>query len=205
MFDEDSFLEDDHHHLCDVCHENQAIIFIKLISEDGTEEEKGLCANCAVKYLENRDEISELSFVDAKLVEVIEEMKDLLAGIVANISAISVFMNHQEEKSGKKCSYCGYSFESFKETGVVGCPYCYQSFKEQIDDFVFEMQRAGKHNGKMPKNYARLFVLKKEIQFLKGRLQRLLAGEEYEEAEKIKKRLMKLIGNYATGSGHEMD
>ncbi len=204
MFDEDAFSEEEEH-LCDVCHENEAIIFIKIISEDGVEEEKALCANCAVKYLEHRDEISELSLMDERLVEVIEEMKDLLAGIVANISAISVFMSRQDENKEKACPYCGYSFEAFKETGSVGCPYCYQSFKEQIDDFVFEMQRGGKHNGKMPKNFAGLYVLKKEIQFLKGRLQRLVAGEKYEEAEKVKKRLTKLIGNYTTGNGHEMD
>lgn len=197
--------DDFEEHICDICHENEAIIYVKIISDEGQTEEKGLCPSCAIQFLEKKDEVSELSLVDEKLINVIQEMKDLLAGIVSNISAISLFMNQSKKENSHTCPNCSLDFDTFKESGYLGCPYCYYSFREQIQEFLFEMQRGTTHVGKMPARYARLFVLKKEINFLKGKLRRLLHQEQYEEAEKVKNKLHKLIGNHPSGSGHALD
>lgn len=204
-FDQGDESEEFEEHICDVCHENEAIIYVKIVSEEGHSEEKGLCPSCAIQFLEKKDGVSELSLVDEKLVNVIQEMKDLLSGIVSNISAISMFMNQSRKQSEQVCPDCGLDFEVFKETGYLGCPYCYHAFREQIMDFLFEVQRGTVHIGKMPARFARLFVLKKEINFLRGKLRRLIHQEQYEEAEKVKVKLQKLIGNHPSGSSNALD
>lgn len=179
---------------CSICNERDAVIFVKIVTEDHIEE-KGLCATCAAKYLEKKDDIAEVNVIDERLIQVIEEMKDLLAGIVANISAISVIMNNQKTEPGERCGNCGTTFQEFKDTGILGCPYCYASFRDHIRDYVFETQRGSAHKGRMPEKFAKLYVLKKEIGFLNGKLKRLLESEQYEEADKIRKRLDRLSGN----------
>lgn len=190
--------------LCSICGELEAVIFVKIVSDNGVEE-KGLCASCAAKYLENKEDIKELNLVDERLTQVIEEMKDLLAGIVANISAISVIMNNQNESTESTCSNCGMTFEEFKESGRLGCPYCYSSFHTYIEDFVFELERGSTHKGRMPEKFARLYVFKKELQFLNTQLKRMVDTENYEQAEIIRRRLEKLIGNYKTGRTDEIN
>lgn len=195
--------EENMQRLCDICGEQDAVIFVKIVTSESVEE-KGLCATCAARYLENKEEIKELSFVDEKLLNVIEEMKDLLAGIVANISAISVIMNNTKEDNQLKCTNCGMTFNDFKETGRLGCPYCYGAFHNYIKEFVFELERSGSHRGKMPEKFARLYVLKREIQYLNSQLKRMVDTENYEAAEKVKIKLEKLIGNYYTGRSDEI-
>ncbi len=204
-FHENDHDHDDEGHVCDICNENDAIIFVKIIAEDGKTEEKGLCPSCAIGYLEKKDDFAGLSLVDDKLVDVIQEMKDLLSGIVNNISAISVFMSQNKNQTDHSCPNCGLEFDTFRESGYLGCPYCYHTFREYIEEFNFEMQRGSVHAGKMPARYVRLYVLKKEINFLKGKLSRLLHKENYEEAEKVKRKLQKLIGNHPSGSANAFD
>ena len=171
---------------------------------DGKTEEKGLCSTCAIKYLENKDAVKNLCFVDQKLMTVIEEMRDLLSGIISNISEISIMMQEKENPNSKKCENCGITFDNFRETGYLGCPYCYHSFNEQIKEFILEIERGSIHKGKMPKKYAELFLLKKEITYLKNQLKKLVLDENYEKADKIKRKLEKLIGNYKIGKQDEI-
>jgi protein arginine kinase activator len=189
---------------CSICGKEDSVIFVKIVSGDKIEQ-KGLCAGCAIKYLQDKDNIKELNFVDQKLLHVIEEMKDLLTGIISNINLIGMKMKPENsdqkqtsENHGQECSYCGLKFEQFKETGMLGCPECYSTFKEYIGEFVFELERGTSHKGKMPKKFAKLYLLKQEILFLNNKLEKLLFNEEYEEAEKVKRKLEKLIGNFDT-------
>ncbi len=182
-------------HKCSICNERDAVIFVKIVTEDSIEE-KGLCATCAARYLEKKNDITEVNVIDERLIQVIEEMKDLLAGIVANISAISVIMNSQKGETGVRCSNCGTTFQEVKTNGYLGCPYCYSSFRTHIQDYVFETQRGSAHKGRMPEKFAKLYILKKEISFLNNKLKRLLENEQYEEADKIRKKLDRLTGNH---------
>ncbi len=198
-------LRDDFPQKCSICNERDAVIFVKIVSGEKSES-KGLCATCAVKYLEDKDAVKELDFVDEKLVSVIEEMKDLLAGIVANISAISVMMNAKGsvDESSLKCANCGHTYDNFKHTGYLGCPYCYASFADYISEFVFELERGTVHTGLRPKKYESLFKFKNEIRLLSNKLKRFVRDEEYEKAEVIKKKLERLVGNHNSGRPDEI-
>ena len=193
-------LEHSHPAKCSICGIEDSVIFVKIVSGDKFEQ-KGLCAGCAIRYLQDKDNIKELNFVDDKLLKVIEEMKDLLTGIIANINLIGMKMkdengNNNPSPDGQVCPSCGLKFEQFKETGMLGCSDCYQVFKEYIGEFAFGLERGAVPKGRMPKKFAKLYLLKQEILFLHNKLEKLLHNEEYEEAEKVKRRLEKLIGNF---------
>jgi len=186
---------------CGICGKEEALIFVKIIT-DGKIEEKGLCAHCALKYMNNKDRLTKLQYVDQKILDALEEMKGLLTSIVSNISAISGLIS--SNKKEVKCNQCGLSFDTFKSSGFFGCPNCYPTFKDYLKEFILEVERGPVHKGKMPKRFIRIYLLKKEIQYLKNQLKKSILSEKYEEAERIKKKLYKLIGSYPVGKEDEI-
>jgi protein arginine kinase activator len=188
------------HQKCSVCGEKDALIFIN-VPGDGNRREEGFCAPCAIRFLEKKDPMRQLTFVDQKLMSVIRDMRDLLTGIIANISNISAQKEHVETEAEDllQCENCGVTFERFRESGFLGCPYCYSAFRDHIREFILEMERGSTHKGRMPRKFAELYLLKKEILYLRNQLRRSVTDENYEKAEKIRKRLEKLIGNSGLG------
>lgn len=184
---------------CSICGEKESLISVRVLS-DGKAEEKGLCGSCAIRFLEKKEPLQHLTHVDKKLLGVIEEMRDLLSGIISNISSLTSLREIEESdtENNRQCSNCGVTFEKFRETGYLGCPYCYSAFGDHIREFILEMERGSVHKGRMPRKYAELYLLKKEILFLRSQLRRSVTDENYEKAEKIRRRLEKLVGN----SGH---
>lgn len=190
-----------HHQKCSICGENEPLIYVKVLLDEHMEE-KGLCAPCAIKYMENKDQFKKLDYIDKRVLDALEEMRTLLSSIVTNISAITTVMQHK--KGGTTCSNCGMTFEKFKSSGYFGCALCYQTFKDHVREIILEVERGSVHHGHMPKKFAKLYLLKKEVKFLKNQLKKLIFAEKYEDAERIKKRLDKLIGNYPVGKEDEI-
>ena len=178
---------------CSICTERDAVIFVKVFVNGGYEE-KALCAGCAIHFLENQDESRELSFVDQKLVSAITEMRSLISGIINNIQAFTGGHGAKEDESTLSCRYCGYTYERFKETGFLGCPYCYSSFKELMTEFIFEVERGFVHKGRRPRRYHPYLARQEEIRSLHKALKHSLTHEDYEKAGEIKRKLAKLLG-----------
>ena len=51
----------------------------------------------------------------------------------------------------KICNSCGRRLSEFYSTYMLGCPNCYQAFKQEIFYAVKKAQGATVHSGKMPK------------------------------------------------------
>ena len=178
---------------CSICGKEDVLVVFKII-KDGIIEEKGLCAKCALKYLKVAGEELKISGVDERFIESLLQVKEILSQIAGNIESIARASTNQGEKV--YCRNCGISFDNFIETGYLGCPFCYSSFRSKINESIKEFQRASYHRGKMPPRFADIYLLRKEIIHLRNQLKRLILSENYEEAEKIKKKLERLIGLY---------
>lgn len=196
-----------HHHAsekCSVCGENEALIFVKVLVDESIEE-KGLCAACAIRYMENREQFKGLETVDHRILEALEEMRTLLSSIVSSIGSIGSHgvpaalhgrgKTENRQTPDTRCRNCGLTFDQFKESGYFGCADCYQAFRESVRELLLEIERGGRHRGRMPRKFARLYLLRKEIQFLKNQLKKSVHSEDYETADRIKRKLEKLIGS----------
>lgn len=102
--------------------------------------------------------------------------------------------------NSKKCNICGCSFEDFQKSGILGCPECYEVFKEKIDPIIINYQGSNKHIGKSSKYKESIFFKqgyeKKEIEYntdnkiqLKIELQKAIDEERYEDAAIIRDRI----------------
>src|SRR3990172_7810042 len=48
-----------------------------------------------------------------------------------------------------RCSFCGLSFQDFRETGRLGCPHCYTSFEPHVRGLLRRIHGGTQHMGKV--------------------------------------------------------
>ena len=50
----------------------------------------------------------------------------------------------------KVCKECGTYLSDFYRTGMLGCPHCYDAFRQEIRSTLTSIQKSVKHEGKLP-------------------------------------------------------
>ena len=113
----------------------------------------------------------------------------------------SFFTNAKREKSSyeatKKCSLCALSFGDILKMGKVGCPECYNTFKEELGDTIRSIHGAAKHVGLTPSGTVTTEAVKKELseeEILRERLNEAIKAENYEEAAILRDKIKALKG-----------
>ncbi len=91
------------------------------------------------------------------------------------------------------CPKCGFTQESFKEAGRLGCPTCYEVFELELEPVLRKLHRGTKHKGKAPIGFAAP-VVQEEIEALKRELQEHVEREDYEKAAVVRDRICELEG-----------
>lgn len=81
------------------------------------------------------------------------------------------------------CSQCGIGLNVLLDGGKLGCPNCYDSFKQYTDEFLLGYHNSLKHIGKRPKALCK----KKSLDELQKLLQQAIKEERYEDASSFKK------------------
>lgn len=89
-----------------------------------------------------------------------------------------------------ECPVCHMTLDRLRDGRRLGCPQCYETFRDEIPAFTRELQYDDRHVGKKPAALAR----DEEIRSLKKKLRRALARQRYEEASGITERIRGLGG-----------
>ena len=106
------------------------------------------CQNCGkreaiVKYYENINGIKkELHFCSKCAAELgIGHIQDIFSPMFINIPDYDI----EEEV---KCSNCGYTLDDYSKTGLFGCPKCYDTFNETLDELFLKLHGKNRHVNK---------------------------------------------------------
>ena len=94
---------------------------------------------------------------------------------------------------GQACPKCGFTQESFKELGRLGCPSCYDAFATGLEPVFQKLHKGTTHKGKSP-NKTIEPALREEIEALKRELQERVDSEDYEQAAILRDRIWELEG-----------
>ena len=158
--------------LCDVCAKKLATVHLTEIIE-GKIVEVHLCEGCANK---NTDELHK----KFNLTEFLSDIVD-----IDSLDTVS--------SSSPICNHCGLTYQEFKKNGKLGCPQCYDIFKDHLNALLKKIQGSTQHKGKTPQVTLELKgSVKDRISELKLYLGRAIRLEEYEEAASLRDEIRKL-------------
>lgn len=145
--------------LCEMCRKNDATVHFKQ-AVNGKSSEMHLCESCARSS--GSDGQSPLP------------LSDILFGVEVHGEVPSM-----EDTS---CPACHLRRSDFAKTSRLGCPACYETFREDLEPMLREAHIGTRHRGKAPaKNrlVAGLTSARKEMD-------RAISRQDYEEAAKLR-------------------
>jgi protein arginine kinase activator len=162
---------------CQICKQNTATIHLTEIVE-GQRNESHLCESCAQK---------EGIAIKAQI-----PLNELLSSLLANQpeAGTTALSKSQAEQS---CPHCGITFEKFRQSSLLGCPYDYEVFDKQLKAII-EKSHAGhtEHRGKIPSKVPADERKQLELMKLRQELAAALQNEDYETAAKLRDKIKEL-------------
>ncbi len=166
--------------LCQRCFKKQATVKLSQNLE-GKYKEQLICKSCSKKY---------------GLEVTISNLPQVFSGIILSILKHKQedFNLHENEPSNSSCSNCGYHWEDFRKTGLLGCEQCYDSFHTKILTLQRQVINKNELNAK-PFEFHRKDTKKNERAILERALATAVDREEYEKAAKIRDRIIQLGKN----------
>lgn len=90
------------------------------------------------------------------------------------------------------CPFCGFTSAQLKKIGRMGCPHCYDTFQEGLDQLLSSMHKGTRHLGKIPTRAIADSRRNASMEELKHALQSAIDEERYEEAARIKVEIQNL-------------
>lgn len=156
---------------CDKC--GAPSVYRSTFIVNGVSQSTNLCRDCAIK---------EGVFTTQK--------PSLFEDLFSSFSNMLNF----EKVENVVCPVCKTSLKEFKTTGKLGCPNCYEAFREEISKVIKRIAPFEKHSQDTIKIKVKKEKLSKEekIANLRAEMKQAVAEERYEDAAKIKKQIAKL-------------
>lgn len=155
---------------CDMCHANEATVHLTEIINNNVSK-LHLCEECAKEKSQEMEEHFGLA--------------DLLSGL-ADLAPVMEKTERKIPDAGIKCPSCGFSSQNFRKMGRLGCPKCYETFKNQLSPLLRKIHGSDTHTGKMPSGKEAVQDRIVLLEDLKTALDRAIRQEEFEEAARLR-------------------
>lgn len=111
----------------------------------------------------------------------------------------------EEEPVGKpgelRCPHCGFTQTDFKKLGRFGCPECYQTFSDGLEQLLKTMHKGTRHVGKVPAAFAGLHTMKERLERLQQELARAVQEENFERAAVLRDEIKQLQARLTAPGG----
>lgn len=179
--------------LCDICKQHEATIHIQEIVNNN-KKAIHLCSECAVKKSQNDPSFDFGGFNLAEMLYNISESQGGIPGFSPVSKDESSDETENKDAVDLKCDGCNWTLKALRQTGRVGCPECYNVFREVIENALENMHRGKLHVGKRPGNKGpdKSSDLMLELMNLQKELDEVIQREEYEKAAKLRDKINKL-------------
>jgi protein arginine kinase activator len=162
--------------LCMLCQKKEARVHLTDV-RDGKIKKVDLCEDCAkAKNIEDPAGFA---------------LADLLLGLGASEELAAA----AAEGTVLACPNCGFTQADFKKTGRLGCPACYETFKDGLLGILKTMHKGTRHSGKVPRGLAVGREIQDRIKSLQRSLDEAVAVEDYELAARLRDEIKALKEN----------
>jgi protein arginine kinase activator len=165
--------------ICFHCKQNPAKVKLtKLIK--GTVEEVYLCQECAARHSPYQKKLP-------------TEIDDLLANILTGkVASTEGAAKVASPTSDTTCSTCGLPFGTYRETLLLGCSDCYESFDKLLQTDLRKLHGSTNHRGRVPDIAPPAFDVRRSPQELRKRLQDAVKAEDFELAARLRDEIRSL-------------
>ena len=155
---------------CDKC--GAPSVYHSTYIVNGVSQSTSLCRDCAMKE------------------GVFSNKSSLFDDLFSSFSDLLSFDNVEN----LVCPVCKTTLKEFKATSKLGCPNCYDAFRDEISRIIKRIAPFEKHQQDTIKIKPAKQKLTKEeqIALLREDMKNAVAEERYEDAAKIKKQIVKL-------------
>ncbi len=151
--------------LCEICKTEEATVHLTQVI-DGSIKKLHLCEQCAQSSgFDLQGPIS---------------ITDILLGMGGKREEQAV------PSAERSCPRCHMRRSDFKKSGRFGCATCYEAFAEDLPPLLRAMHRNDRHIGKVPASEAVRMAVLHELGQLQLDLEQAVAGENYEQAARIR-------------------
>lgn len=123
--------------------------------------------------------------------------------VTANAILSGLFGTSAPARS-KVCKVCGMKFEDYERTGLLGCPSCYDVFKEELMPSIESIQGKTYHVGRAGGDHSSEHDLRLRLKSLQEQLEAALARGDYMAASRFNKRMTD-IKKAINGGSHGTD
>ena len=157
---------------CDNC--GAPSVYHSTLIVNGVSRKTSLCRDCAIKE----------GVFTAEKPSLFDEMFSSFADLLGF-----------EQVENIVCPVCKTTLREFKSTGKLGCPNCYEMFREEIAGIVKRIAPFERHKQdaiKIKKTDNKKLTKEEQIKALREDMQLAVSEERYEDAAKIKKQIKKL-------------
>lgn len=168
--------------LCEICKRNEATFFIKEVIL-GETKTHSLCENCAKRYKE--------TILPSNMQ--IEKLIESLISFANDDNEKEETKKITKKQKDKKCPKCLSTYEEVILSKVAGCPYCYKTFKKDIEELINKVSKDISYNGKKPDSILKPKKIKEtkeekldKLREYKKELNHAIEIEDYEKAAKLR-------------------
>lgn len=160
--------------VCENCGSTEAVVHLTQIVNNQMSTHH-LCERCAAeKGLDNAPDSANLPLID------------MIAQMTEDVPP-------DPRTVGSACSFCGLTFDDFRQTGRLGCPHCYETFSAHLPRLLRRIHGGAKHVGKVylpPDPTAS--EMEKRLDGLRRKLERAVQSEDFERAAELRDQIRAL-------------
>jgi protein arginine kinase activator len=139
----------------------------------------------------NYFDICQLCGLKDKTSKVAQNILDFFDSVIKN-KIQNITPPDKEVQTKSPCPSCGMTIKEIAKASRLGCPDCYEHYKEELIPVIMQNHGSIKHKGKSPTHPAENVSVEEQIKGLELRLKQEIELEHYEEAQKIKDKIAKL-------------
>lgn len=153
---------------CDLC-DNEATVH-EVVVRNGQRIERHLCED------------------HAKEAGVFHSQTFSAAGqVVKKVVMSQSGLAEQAKTAQSSCPECGLTFAEFRQSGLLGCSKCYESFSAKLVSLLRRAHDGGDHHvGKVPKRSGTCLVKQERLRALRKHLKECIELEQYEKAAAVR-------------------
>jgi protein arginine kinase activator len=163
--------------LCQDCRQRVSTVIYTEVRE-GSKKVLHLCQACVEKR-----------GIPAPVLRDPLEVEALFKDLLQQLGEEEGAHGEMHQLDSQNCAVCGWSFQDFQESGMLGCPQCYTAFEEALKHLLKQLHGSDEHLGRKYELDADQIVSEEDEGFLKNALEEAVKREEFEQAAQIRDRL----------------